>query len=194
MKKLLLVVTAALAATWLATGVAFAEEWTGKSETKTVIGFQVELITPSAGVMVGENNLAVRLKDTATSQAVLRDSVRVDLSMDEADSSMNHGGMSSQKPVRVDLAAVKDVPGRYEGKVSLSDAGAWNVKVFTDPRGTQASASFKVSAESSGPNLMVIGAFALLILSGIGGVVALVKRSSAPAPAPAAPAQETTQA
>jgi len=93
--------------------------------------------------------------------------------------------------------------------------------VFTDSRGVGSPASFKVSAEkaspaaatqsgaaapqaatkstaatpqASGPNWLVLGGLALLVVAGIGGVVARVKRSSTPAPAPAAPAQETTQA
>ena len=106
MKKLGMVAMVALAATWLATGVAFAEEWTGKSETKTVTGIQVEVITPAAGLKAGENNLAVRLKEAAGGQAVVREFARVDLVMDEGDSSMNHGGMSTQKPVAFELKAV----------------------------------------------------------------------------------------
>ncbi|MHB0870109.1 MAG: FixH family protein [Chloroflexota bacterium] len=181
-----------LAGLWLLAGVAYAEEWNGKSETRTVTGFQVELTTPAEGVKVGENKLAVRLKDSATGQPVVRESVRVDLLMDEADTSMNHGGMSSQKPVSVELKAVKDSPGRYEGKMSLSDAGVWRVRVFADARGIQAPASFTVRAESSGPNWLVLGGFALLILGGIGGVVAVVRKGSAPAPA--APAPEASEA
>lgn len=210
MKKLGMVAMVALAATWLATGVAFAEEWQGKSETKTVTGIQVEVITPAAGLKAGENNLAVRLKEAAGGQAVVREFARVDLVMDEGDSSMNHGGMSTQKPVAFELKAVAAEQGRYEGKVTLSDPGNWNLRVFTDSRGVGSPASFKVSAEkaspaaatqsgaaapqASGPNWLVLGGLALLVVAGIGGVVARVKRSSAPAPAPAAPVQETTQA
>ena len=76
------------------------------------------------------------------------------------------------------------------------------MRVFTDSRGVGSPASFKVraeksgaaSTEASGPNWLVLGGLALIIVAGIGGVVALVKRPSGPAPAPAAPVQETTQA
>lgn len=221
MKKLGMVAMVALAATWLATGVAFAEEWQGKGETKTVTGIQVEVITPAAGLKVGENNLAVRLKEAAGGQAVVREVVRGDLAMDEGDKSMNHGGMSTQKPVGFELKPVASEQGRYEGKVTLTDPGNWNLRVFTDSRGVGSPASFKVSAEkasaaapatnsgaaapqaatkntaaapqASGPNWLVLGGLALLVVAGIGGVVARVKKSSAPAPAPAAPV-ETPQA
>lgn len=189
MKKLTAMAVVGLVSLWLLSGVAYAQEWEGKSQTTTVTGIQVELITPAEGLKVGENSLSVRMKEAPGGHAVVRDSVRVDLAMDESDRSMNHGSMSNQKPVVFELKAVASEQGRYEGTATLSDPGDWNLRVFTDARGLGAPASFKVRAEksgatgeqASGPNWPILGGFALLIVAAIGGVVVVVRKSSASA-------------
>jgi hypothetical protein len=147
------------------------------------------------------------MKEAQGGRPVVREFARIDLAMDEGDKSMNHGSMSNQKPVVVELKAVASEQGRYEGKVSISDPGDWNLRVFTDSRGVGSPAAFKVRAEKSGPaaastgaspatqgsgpNWLVIGGFAALIVAAIGVVVNAAKKSSA---APGTPKQETNQA
>lgn len=176
MKKLTIVAVLALVGLWLATGVAFADEWKGKSETKSVGSYQVELITPADGAKIGANNVAVQLKDTTTGQAVARDSIRVDFLMDEGDMSMTHGSMSTQKPVTVDLKAVSGAAGRYEGKADLTDSGDWKVRVYADPKGLQPPATFNLNVAAAGPNFGVIGGFLLAIVVVVGGIVFMMRK------------------
>jgi hypothetical protein len=191
-KRLVVLATVSLALVWLTAGIAFAEEWKGKSESKRNSSYQVELITPAEGLRVGENNLAVQLKDIATGQAVVRDAVRVDLLMDESDTSMGHGDMAQQDPVAVQLMAVKDSPGRYSGKAEFSDAGAWKARVFADDRGIQAPVTFDISIGAGGPNWLVIGGVLALVMFGIGAVVIAKRKSTAAAPA--TPSLEASEA
>lgn len=193
MKKWTLTAIACLAGLLLATGIAYAEEWQGKAETKTAGGLRIELITPADGVKMGENNVAVRLSDAASGQPVVRESLRMDFLMDESDTSMNHGGMSSQKPVVVDLEPVKDAPGRYEGKADLAYSGDWRARVYADSRGLLAPVSFKVSVASGGPNLLVIGGIAALIVAATAAAV-VARGRGANAEAASEQAVEATKA
>lgn len=179
MKKLTILAVLALVGLWLETGVAFAEEWKGKSETKNAGSYMVELITPADGVKIGANNVAVQLKDSSTGQPVSRDSVSVDFLMDEGDTSMGHGGMnmSTQKPVAVDLKAVSGVAGRYEGKAQLTYSGDWKVRVYADPKGLQPPATFTVNVAAAGPNFGVIGGIVVAIVAAVGGIVFMMRRS-----------------
>jgi hypothetical protein len=190
-RRLVVLVSASLALVWLTAGIAFAQESTGKGETKRNSSYTVELITPAEGLKVGENNLAVQLKDAA-GQPVVRDSVRVDLLMDEADTSMGHGNMAQQEPVVVQLMAVKGSPGRYGGTAELSDAGAWKARVFADERGVQAPLTFNVSVGGSGPNWLLIGGLLAVITAAIGAVVVVKRRPTAAVPA--TPALEASEA
>jgi hypothetical protein len=171
-EKWIALVATLLASLMLVSGIAYADESKGKSETKAAGPIQVEFITPPEGAVVGANQIALHLKDTATGQPVVRDSVRVQLSMDGGDMShMNHGAVSNQSPLTADLLAARDEPGYYSGKVNFTDAGDWKANVVLDPRNPQGSASFGVHVinKSSGPNWLIIGLFV-----GIIGAVALV--------------------
>jgi hypothetical protein len=173
---------ASLTSLWLASGVAYAEDWQGKSDTKTSGNIQVEFITQADGSVVGDNNIAVQLKDTSTGQPIVRDSVTVQLLMDAGDTAMTHGGMgmSAQDPVAANLKAVQGTPGRYSGKVSFSNAGDWKARVAIDPRGIQAPLTFSVRVSSAGPNWLIIGGFLAIIAAAVGIVLAM-KRKSTPA-------------
>jgi hypothetical protein len=191
-RRLVALVSASLVFAWMTAGVAFAEEWKGKSEVKRNSSHSVELIIPAEGLKVGENNLAVQLRDNATGQPVVRDAVRVDLLMDETDTSMKHGDMSQLEPVTLQLSAVTGSPGRYLGQADLSDEGTWKVRVFADDRGIQAPVTFTVSVAGGGPNWLVIAGLLALVALAIGGVLVL-KRRSTPAVA-ASPALEASEA
>ncbi len=180
MRKLTILVLGSLIALGLWGGVAYAQEWKGKSEVKTAGNVQVEFITPAEGLKVGDNNLAVQLKDLSAGQPVVRESVRVDLLMDEADSSMKHGDMSKQEPVVVQLKAEKNAAGRYSGKANLSSAGNWKARVFVDPRGIQAPLTFNVQVDGGGPNWLVIGGLLAAIAVVVIGIAVAVRRKSAP--------------
>ncbi|MHB1134940.1 MAG: FixH family protein [Chloroflexota bacterium] len=182
MRRWTLVLAAALASLWLLGGVALAAEVNGKSETKTAGTFQVELTTPAEGIKVGDAELAVLLRDRATGQAVVRESLRLELLMDAADTSMNHGDMSKQTPTAVELAADKANPGRYLGKASFTDSGDWLVRVFADTRSGQAPVAFKVGVTGGGPNWLVIGGILAVIAAAVGGTVTMVRRKSVATP------------
>lgn len=169
---------ASVAALWMATSVAFAEEWAGKSETKTAGNVQVELITQADGSRVGENNLAVQLKDVSTGQPIVRDSVKVQLVMDAGDKGMSHGGsgMSTQDPITVELKAVKETPGRFAGKVVFSNSGDWKARAVVDPRGLQTPVVFDVAVGNAGPNWTVIGSVLLVVAAAVIAVVVTVRR------------------
>lgn len=190
MRRWTMLAVASLASLWLATGMAYAEEWKGKSETKKLGNLQVEFITQADGSRVGDNNFAVQLKDLSTGQPVLREPVRVELTMDENDKSMKHGDMSKEKPVVAELNAVKDAPGRYSGKANLSSAGDWKAEVFVDPAGGR-TVTFKVRVDSPGPNWLVIGGFLALIAVAAGIVVAVKRKAPSAAAVPAPEATKT---
>ncbi len=188
--KWTLMVVASLASLLLATGVAYADEFKGESQTKTTGTVQVEFITEAEGTIVGESHIAVQLKDTATGQPIVRDSVQVELTMDEGDSSMNHGSMSNQKPVLANLKASAEAPGKYSGKVPFTDAGDWKATVLVDGNGARGPVSFGVHVVSSGPNWLVIGGFiGVLALVVVAAAMAKRKGSSARATISTEPVQ-----
>lgn len=160
---------------WLASGVAYAEEPKSRSEVRSIGNVQVELATPADGLKVGDNDIALQLRDTVTGQPVTRDSVRVDLLMDAGDQSMMHGDMSKQAPVVANLKASKDVPGRYSGKVNLSNAGRWQAKVSLD---AQTSTTFNVNVNDGGPNWVIIGGGVGTFALGVIAVAVLKRRAS----------------
>ena len=179
-KKWIVLAVASLTSLWLASGIAYAEEGKGKSEVKSAGNIQVEFVTPADGSVVGDNSVAVQLKDTSTGQPVVRDSVRVQLVMDAGDTAMSHGGMgmSAQDPITLDLKAVKEVPGSFAGKVNFRNTGDWKARVAVDPRGIQAPLTFSVRVGSAGPNWLVIGGILAIIALVIGGIVVAMKRKT----------------
>ncbi len=187
--KWLLMVVAVLAGLAVATSAAYADGSKAKSETKTAGKVQVELITEDGPAVVGDNNVAVQLTDTATGQPIVRDSVRLELTMDNAGKPMqghNHSmDMSSQRPIILNLKASPALPGRYDGKLNFTDPGAWNARVVLGPNPLQDAATFAVRVEkpSSGPNWLIIGGF-LAVLAGGGGLVYVIKARSGEASVP----------
>jgi len=179
-KKWIVLAVASLTSLWLASGIAYAEEGKGKSEVMSAGNIQVEFVTPADGSVVGDNSVAVQLKDTSTGQPVVRDSVRVQLVMDAGDTAMSHGGMgmSAQDPITLDLKAVKEVPGSFAGKVNFRNTGDWKARVAVDPRGIQAPLTFSVRVGSAGPNWLVIGGILAIIALVIGGIVVAMKRKT----------------
>jgi len=179
-KKWIVLAVASLTSLWLASGIAYAEEGKGKSEVKSAGNIQVEFVTPADGSVVGDNSVAVQLKDTSTGQPVVRDSVRVQLVMDAGDTAMSHGGMgmSAQDPITLDLKAVKEVPGSFAGKVNFRNTGDWKARVALDPQGIQAPLTFSVRVGSAGPNWLVIGGILAIIALVIGGIVIAMKRKT----------------
>lgn len=179
-KKWIVLAVASLTSLWLASGIAYAEEGKGKSEVMSAGNIQVEFVTPADGSVVGDNSVAVQLKDTSTGQPVVRDSVRVQLVMDAGDTAMSHGGMgmSAQDPITLDLKAVKEVPGSFAGKVNFRNTGDWKARVAVDPRGIQAPLTFSVRVGSAGPNWLVIGGILAVIALVIGGIVVAMKRKT----------------
>jgi hypothetical protein len=177
-RKWVLLVVAGLLSLWLASGLAYAQETKGKTVVQTVGNVQVEFVAPESGLVSGDNQIAVQLKDTTTGKPVVQNSLRVEMSMDTGDRSMNHGDMSTQKPVLAELQASKDVAGRYTGKVNLNGAGKWNAKVYLD---AQRSTILGVSVAESGPNLfLIVGGAAAVIALGIAGVFVLKRKGAAP--------------
>lgn len=163
-----------------ASGLAYAQGVGGKSAVATVGTLQVEVIAAEGGLVEGENTIAVQLTDSATGKPLVQDAVRVEMTMDTGDRSMNHGDMTTQKPVLAELAASKDVAGRYAGKVNLSGVGKWNAKVYVD---AQRSTILDVSvAAASGPNWLSIAAgVAAVVVVGFVGAVVFRRRNAAPA-------------
>lgn len=188
-RKWVLLVVAGLLSLWLASGLAYAQETKGKTVVQTVGNVQVEFVAPESGLVSGDNQIAVQLKDTATGKPVVQNSLRVEMSMDTTDKSMSgHGDMATQKPVLAELTASKDVAGRYTGKVTLDGAGKWTAKVYLD---AQRSTILSLGvAAGSGPNLLLIGGGIAAVLALAVAVVFLLKRKSA-APAGAGTENES---
>lgn len=175
----LVLLGAALASMWLAIGPAYAQEAKGQGATATIGGVQLEIIPPNGGMAEGENAISVQVSDSATGKPVVQSGLRVEMTMDAGDRSMNHGDMSNQKPVVAELQPNKEVPGRYDGKVSLSGAGRWNAKIYLD---SQRSTIVAVSVAPGGPIWLVVagGAVVVFALAGV-GVVLLRRGRAAPA-------------
>ena len=119
--------TVGVVSLWMATSVAFAEEWARTSETKTAGNVQVELVT--------------------------------------------------QDPITVDLKAVKEVPGRFAGKVVFSNAGDWKAGVVVDPRALRPPVVFNIAVSSAGPDWTVIGSVLLDLAAVVIAVVVAMRRS-----------------
>lgn len=177
MRTWVLLAAASLATLWLFGSTAYADEFKAKSETKTAGAVQVEFITQAEGTIVGESHIAVQLKESATGRPIVRDSVRVELTMDEEDKSMSHVDMSKQVPVVADLKASHDVPGKYSGKVNFTDAGNWKARVFVDANGVQSPVTFGMRVEGNGPNWLVIGGFVVILALVVGGAAAMKRKA-----------------
>jgi hypothetical protein len=179
--KSALLLVAGVLSLWLASGFAYAQEAKGTTAVGTVAGVQVEFVAPQGGLVEGENAIAVQAKDTATGKPLVQDGVRVEMTMDTTDRSMNHGDMSTQKPVLAELKA-SQTPGTYTGKVSLSGVGKWNAKVYLD---AQRSTIIGVSVAAGGPNMLLIGGGAATVLAlAAAGVFVLKRKAAAPTGAP----------
>lgn len=180
-RKWVLLLAAGVLSLWLASGLAYAQEAKGKTVVGTVGGVQVEFVAPDSGLVSGDNQIAVQVKDTSTNKPLVQNSLRVEMTMDTTDKSMGgHGDMATQKPVLAELTASKDVPGRYTGKVNLDGAGKWTAKVYLD---AQRSTILSVSvAAGSGPNMLLIGGGVAVVLAlAVAGVFLLKRKSAVPA-------------
>ena len=195
MKRWALLTAACLVGLWLLGGVAYAQEGNGIYQTKKAGNLPVDQFTPTEGAKVGDNHIVVQLRDVVTGQAVARESVWLEVLMDETDTTMmkSHGDMSNQVPTAVELKADKAAPGRYSGTVNFSSAGDWKVRVVADPRRGQAPVNCDVRVLAGGPNWLVIGGILVVVAAGVGGLALAIRRKSATAHA-ASPALEAGEA
>jgi hypothetical protein len=180
----MLTAVASLTGLLLAAGVAYADGPKGHTDTKSTGKTQVELITPDGASLVGENHVVVHLSDVATGQPVIRDAVRVELTMDASGGSMqghNHmAGMAGQAPIVANLVPSQNAPGQYAGTVSFTDPGNWSARVIAGPSAAQDAVLFQVKVDkpSRGPNWLVIGGF-LGIIVGIAALAFVAKNRAA---------------
>jgi hypothetical protein len=186
-RKWILLVVASVVGLMLASGIAYADGPKMRSEVKTAGKTQVEFLTPEGASLVGDNQVAVQLKDTATGQPIVRPSVRAELVMDgggQAMQGMHHGAdMSVQKPIVVELKADPQEPGKYTGTLNFTDPGSWNARIVAGPSALQDAVSFtvRVDKKTNGPNWLVIGGFLGLVVVGIALVFVLRSRAASPA-------------
>lgn len=151
----------------LFSGLAFASSQEETMAGMNMSNYSIQLSNPDK-ITQGDNDFTVTV--TKDGQPVDGLAITLSAEMDSSDTSM-HMSHSSNDVVTQTLTATGTGTGEYSGKLNLSSEGQWLLTVhFLDQQQT-----FDVTAEKSGPNLIVIASFVGVILL-IVLVAALVKK------------------
>ena len=134
-----------------------------KGQVQNVKGYGIELAFMNNPVVVGKNQIMIRLKDAMMAPvdgAMVTTSAKMDESM-----KMDSSAMSNQKPIALTLMRNPDVAkkGEYMADIQIPYEGKWIVDVTVQVGSETLSATFDVEVGSSGPNMAIVGAFIGLI-------------------------------
>lgn len=134
-----------------------------QGQVKEVNGYQIELAFMANPVVVGKNQIMIRLKDSAMTPvdgAMVKTSAKMDESM-----KMDSSAMSNQKAIMLDLMKNPDATkkGEYMADIQFPYDGKWIVDASVQVGSATLPATFVVEVGKSGPNMIIVGAFIALI-------------------------------
>ena len=134
-----------------------------KGQVKEVNGYRIELAFMANPVVVGKNQIMVRLEDstmTPIDGAMIKTSAKMDESM-----KMDSSAMSNQKAIVLDLMKNPDATkkGEYMADMQFPYDGKWIVDASVQVGSATLPATFVVEVGKSGPNMIIVGAFIALI-------------------------------
>lgn len=145
----------------------------GKGTEKSVSGINAELtFNKDNKVKTGKNDVMITLHDSNNKEIENAD-IKISAEMDK---SSDMGGMNMDKLKAIEAALESSENGQYMGNIEFTDKGKWIVTANVTVNGENMDIKYDVDVISSGPNWVVIGGFAGIVVAII--IVAVVKKKA----------------
>lgn len=128
-----------------------------EGQVKEVGGYKLELSFMNSPLVVGKNQIMLRLADASMNPvegAMVDTSISMDQSMKMANSAMDN-----QKPMLISLMRNPDQSkkGEYMADISFPYDGKWIVETKVQVGSETIPATFEVVVDRAGPNLFIVG-------------------------------------